>query len=377
MEKWLIKVVSEAKAQAEEDARQAQEEPTKVSFQIEVGEQKLALAIDVLEWAEKLAFPGHLIERALVGFDNLVSTLPLEIKREQRVTGYSGNVYEIPCLLEDDSRQVIFVPALHTSFADALGLPRPYSYSAFAPYLSMEFVKFLDILNGQEKPTILAFYGLKGLRAISGVNLFDVLKEALKAQGFEPTKEGFEKGLKEKRLFGINLNSLLQVYGIPRIDLRLKDALRMSTLDPHVPSDNRILRKIATSTGILGFLNPSILDYSLFTAHRAGIAKEQDIPNMIDRGEKIGHAPSISPQLPGLSFGDVIREPMLLLRKLSRLNMVTEIKGGFELTEHGLKIVRAEVYGKPKKSALNKVWNVMKRIEEIAPFLKFVWPHLT
>jgi hypothetical protein len=375
MEKWLIKVISEAKAQAKEDAKKAQEEPSKVSFQIGTGEQKFGLDIDVLEWVEKLAFPGHLIERALTGFDNLLSALPLEIKREQRVTGYSNSIYEIPYLLEDDTRQVIFVPALYTSFAEALGLPKPYSYNMFAPFLCVEFVKFLDILNGHKKPTILAFYGLKGLQTISGVNLFDLLREAVKAQGFEPTKEGMENGLKEKRLFDVNLSSLLQVYGIPRIDLRLKDTLRMSTLDPRLPSDKRILHKMGIGTGILDFLNPSIVDYSLFTARKAMVATERDIAAMVSSGVKVGHAPSTSPQLPSLSFGDVIREPLLLVRELGRQNMVTELKTGFELTEHGLKIVRAEVYGKPKESALNKVWNVVKRIQEITPFLKFVWPH--
>lgn len=374
MEKWLIKVMSEAKTQAKEDAKKAQEEPAKVSFQIEMGEKKLALDIDMLEWVEKLAYPGHLIERALMGFDNLLSAMPFEIKREQRVTGYSGSVYEIPYLLEDETRQVIFIPALHTSFVEALGLPKPYSYNMFAPFLSMEFVKFLDILNGQNKPTILAFYGLKGLQAISGVNLFDLLRESVKACGFEPTKEEMEKGLKSEKLYDVNLSGLLQVYGIPRIDMRLKDTLRMSTLDPRLPSDKRILHKMGASTGILGFLNPSILDYSLFTVHKAGIATGQDITNMVNNGTKVGHAPSTSDKLPSLDFDDVIREPILMLEELGRQNMLTEFKSGFELTEQGLKIVRAEVYGKPKERTLNKVWNVGKRIKEISPFLKFVWP---
>ena len=54
--------------------------------------------------------------------------------------------------------------------------------------------------------------------------------------------------------------------------------------------------------------------------------------------------------------------------------MMTELKGDFQLTQSGLKIVRMEVCGKPKESSLNKVCNVLKKITEIAPFLKFLSP---
>jgi len=52
--------------------------------------------------------------------------------------------------------------------------------------------------------------------------------------------------------------------------------------------------------------------------------------------------------------------------------MVTEVRGSFKLSTKGLRLVNAEVIGKPKEWSLSKIWNVVKKAKDILPFFKFL-----
>jgi len=52
--------------------------------------------------------------------------------------------------------------------------------------------------------------------------------------------------------------------------------------------------------------------------------------------------------------------------------MTTEISSKFKLTAQGIRMVEADVIGKPQEATSSKVYNVVKKAKELLPFLKFL-----
>jgi len=90
------------------------------------------------------------------------------------------------------------------------------------------------------------------------------------------------------------------------------------------------------------------------------------------KGKALGHSPSKSELLPDLEPEEALDDPLSLMKELKKLNMVTEIKGTYKLSNKGLQLVNAEIVGKPKEWSLSKIWNVVKKAKDILPFLKFL-----
>jgi hypothetical protein len=58
-------------------------------------------------------------------------------------------------------------------------------------------------------------------------------------------------------------------------------------------------------------------------------------------------------------------DPMTLLKELKKQGITTEISSKFKLTPQGLRLVEADVKGKPQEATLSKVYNVVRKAKEL------------
>lgn len=370
-EDWLEKILQECEEQKRKEISKLKKESPKISFKVESGKESFGLKMDIGDLLDKFYIPIQLLEKAQMGVANLLNTLDLDFKTNYAVKGLSGE-YIIPFYLEDKDRQIIFTPALFPCFLEAFGIPVTESYNAFAPFMTLDFFKYIDIMNAQEKPTIMAFYGITNFSDMVNVNLLEFIKVTLQDKGITPDKGDLEISMKKEGLYGINIKNMFESYGIPRIDMNVKDALRAHILSPDIPEGRRELIGYREELGMIRFLNPSVLDYSLFACHKQGMVEPEEMGNFMRRGELLGHYPSFSNTLPDIKPKRAVDDPLDLMEYLEQKGKATEVKGKYELTPEGQKLVEIEVYGKPSAITLQKIWNIIKNANHLIPFLKFI-----
>lgn len=371
MEEWLRKIIEECKSKSQKSLEEMKEQPLRMSMSFEAGKESFGFDIDLRDLAESLLLPAHLLGRAFDGIKNTVEGLGIPIKKDYRIKGYSESEYVIPYYLETKESQILFDPLYFSGFMEAFGLGQ-LEYSVFSPILALEFFKYIDILNAQTKPTIMAFIGLNGFRDITEVNFLDFLKEQLKNYNITPKKEDIQKSMKEKYIYEINPQNMFKAYGIPKFQMQVIDALRLSLYDPKKLSEKKKINAYATSLGIYGFLNPTLVDYPLFVTHLSGKTKPEVVRDVMRKGKALGHSPSKSELLPDLEPKEALDDPLILMKELKKLNMVTEFRGTYNLANKGLHMINAEIMGKPKEWSLSKIWKLMKKAKEILPFLRFL-----
>lgn len=293
------------------------------------------------------------------------------MKKDYRIKGYSESEYVIPFYLETQERQILFNPLYFSGFMEAFGLGE-FEYNIFSPFLALEFFKYIDILSAQTKPTIMSFIGLTGFKDIAEVNFLDFIKEQVTNYNISPKKEDIQKDLEEKFIYQINPQSIFKAYGIPKFEMQVIDALRLSSYDPKKMPEKKKIKAYATSLGIYGFLNPTVVDFPLFVTNLSGKANPEDIGDIMRKGKALGHSPSESELLPDLNPEEALDDPLSLMKELKKLNLLTEIRGTYKLSNKGLRLVNADVIGKPKEWSLSKIWNVVKKAKDILPFLRFL-----
>jgi hypothetical protein len=254
---------------------------------------------------------------------------------------------------------------------EAFGLGE-YAYSVAAPFLALDFFKYIDIINAQNKPTIMAFFGLTGFQEISSVNFTDLISAQLKNMNIPTKKEEVQKNIENKNIFEFFPKNIFKVYGIPEFRVPIKDGLRLSLYDPKSSLEKRKLGAYAVSLGIPGFLNPTIVDYSLFVANISGKTKPDVVGDIMTKGKALGHSPAASKLVQDIKPSEALDDPLGLMKELRRLGLLTEMKGTYKLCPKGFRLVEAEIVGRPKESSLTKIWNVVKKAKEILPFLKFL-----
>jgi len=365
---WLEKILKECEEQKQKELHELRKESPKFTFRIESG--KLSFRMDLSELVDRFYTPIKLLERAHSGVSNLLSTLNLDFKTNHVVKGLSGE-YIVPFYLKDKDRQVIFAPLLFPCILEAFGFQSPQSYNAFLPFLTLEFFKYIDIMNAQEKPTIMAFYGITNFTEVANVNFLEFFEVTLKDKGIT-SKEDIQESIKDEGIYSINIKNMFESYGIPRIDIKLKDALRMSILSPDIPENKRELVGYCIELNLPRFLNPTILDYSLYATHKCGEIEPETLGYFITKGKSLGHAPSPSKRLPDITPKKAEEDPFDLMEYLKQEGMVVETRGKYTLTPEGLRLTEMEVYGKPPESTLRKVWNIIMNAKHLIPFLKFI-----
>ncbi|OFV67935.1 MAG: hypothetical protein SCAL_000575 [Candidatus Syntrophoarchaeum caldarius] len=368
---WLEKILKECGEQKQKELHELRGEPPKFTFRIESGKESFGFRIDLSELIDKFYTPIKLLERAQSGISNLLTALNLNFEMNYVVKGLSGE-YIVPFYLKDEERQVIFTPALFPCILEAFGFPSPQSYNAFLPFLTLEFFKYIDIMNAQEKPTIMAFYGITNFTEVANVNFLEFFEATLKDKGITPSKGDIQKSMKNEGIYGIDIKNMFESYGIPRIDIKLKDALRMSILSPDISENKRELVGYCVELDLPRFLNPTILDYSLYATHKYGEIKPETLGDFITKGKSLGHTPSSSKRLPDITPKKAEKDPFDLMEYLKQEEMVVEARGKYTLTPEGLRLTEMEVYGKPPESTLRKVWNIIMNAKRLIPFLKFI-----
>ncbi len=227
-------------------------------------------------------------------------------------------------------------------------------------------------MNAQEKPTIMAFYGITNFGELANINFLEFIKVTLQDKGITPTKDDLQKSMEKEGIYGINIKNMFESYGIPRIDIKLRDALRMYILSPGIPENKRELIGYGIELGIPRFLNPSILDYSLYATHKYAEIEPEMLGNFIVKGKSLGHFPSPSGLLPDITPKKAERDPLDLMEYLEQKGKVTEVKGKYKLTSEGQKLIELEIYGKPPELTLRKIWNLIKNAKHLIPFLKYI-----
>jgi len=372
MEKWLEDLISEIKMSSEKELLEGlKEKPFKFSMKIEAGKDVADINIDVKSLLENIVLPTKLFALGFDGVAKTLDALDIPMQKDYRIKGYSESEYKIPFYLEDEKRLVLFEPMMVSGIMEALGLGE-FAYAIFSPFLALEFFKYVDIMNAQTKPTIMAFVGLTDFKEVTNVNFLDFLKSTIpQLQSNSETTVPKDKKPVEN-IFEFLPRNVFSIYGIPDFKIPLSDGLRLSRYDTANNLEQRKIKAYGHSIGIDGFLNPSIVDYALFTANMAGKTSPKTLGDIMQGGDALGHSPSKSKLLPDAKPIDIINDPMILLQELRKQGMMTEITGKYKLTSQGLQMTNAEVKGKPKEASLSKVWNVIKKAKQVLPFLKFL-----
>jgi hypothetical protein len=372
MEKWLEAIIDECKRDGEKRIlEEMKTKPIKWSMKIEAGTDIANFDIDLKGFIDKVILPTQLLKIGFDGIENALKSLDMPLKKDYRIKGYSESEYSVPFYLEDEKRLVLIEPMLVSGLMEALGLG-DRAYTIFSPLLGLEFFKYVDIMNAQAKPTIMAFIGLTNFKEVTDVNFFDFFKLNLDTMQASPSQEQSKESRPKQNVFEFLPRNVFNIYGIPDFKIPLVEGLRLSRYDVEKNVDKRKIAAYTTSIGMRGFLNPNIVDYALFTTNLSGRTNPKTISDIMQGGEALGHSPSKSKLLPDTKPIDVIHDPMILLDELKKQGMITEITGKFKLTPDGLCMVNAEVKGKPKETTLSKIWNVVKKAKEVLPFLKFL-----
>jgi hypothetical protein len=372
MEKWLEDLITEIKTSSEKELLDGlKEKSLKFSMKIEAGTDVADINIDLKGLLENVVLPTKLFKLGFDGVAKTLDALDMPLKKDYRLKGYSESEYKIPFYLEDDKRLVLFEPMMVSGIMEALGLGE-LSYPIFSPFLALEFFKYVDIMNAQTKPTIMAFVGLTDFKEVTNVNFLSFLKSTI-----PPLQSNSENPIPNDKkpvenIFEFLPRNVFNIYGIPDFKIPLTDGLRLNRYDIANNSDHRKIKAYGHSIGINGFLNPTIVDYALFTANVAGKTSFKTLGDIMQGGDALGHSPSKSKLLPDANPADIINDPMILLQELRKQNMMTEMAGKYKLSSQGLQMIEAEVKGKPKEASLSKVWNVIKKAKQVLPFLKFL-----
>jgi hypothetical protein len=372
MEKWLEDFITQVKAEGEKELlAELKDKPLNFSMKIEAGTTIADINVDVKGLLENVVLPTKLFKLGFDGIENALKNLDMPLQKDYKIKGYSESEYKIPFYLEDEKRLVLFEPMMLSGIMELLGLG-DLAYTIFSPFLAIDFFKYIDIMNAQSKPTIMAFIGLTDFKEVTNVNFLDFLKSMMP----QPQSKSENKATGDKKpvenTFEFLPRNVFNIYGIPDFKIPLSDGIRLSRYDASKTLEQRKIKAYGHSIGIDGFLNPNIVDYAIFTANMAGKASLKTMSDIMHGGEALGHSPSKSRLVPDARPVEVIDDPLILLSELKKQGMVTEMAGKFELTISGFKMVNAEVKGKPKETTLSKVWNVVKKAKEVLPFLKFL-----
>jgi len=373
LEKWLEKIINQCRDESQKSLAELKKKEPRFSMNIEFGEEKYGFGFELTEMVEKFVLPMQLLLRGFDGIKNTVNCLGIPVKTNVRITGYSETEYVIPYFLESKERQILVEPLFFSGFMHAFGMDK-LEYSTFFPMFALDFFKYIDIMNAQKKPTIMAFIGLTDFQGIAEVNFLDFIRSQLKSVSSTTPKieEMPEKTENIGGIFRIVPENMFKAYGIPRFQMHLIDSLKISTYNPEKASEGKRIRAYANSLGTFGFLNPTVVDYSLFATHIAGRANPEIVGDIMSEGKALGHSPSKSQLLPEFAPQEAMENPLRLMKELQKMGMMTEIKGTYRLTGKGTCLVEAEVLGKPKEWSLTKIWNVAKKAKDILPFLKFL-----
>jgi hypothetical protein len=372
MDEWLEAIINGCKREGEKRIlEEMKTKPLKWSMKIQAGTDIADFDIDLKGFIDKVVLPTQLLKIGFDGIENALRSLDMPLKKDCRIKGYSESEYSVPFYLEDEKRLVLIEPMLVSGLMEALGLG-DLAYTMFSPLLALEFFKYVDIMNAQAKPTIMAFIGLTNFKEVADVNFFDFFKSNLDSMQASPSRERSEESRPKQNVFEFLPRNVFNIYGIPDFKIPLVEGLRLSRYDIEKNVDKRKIAAYTTSIGMRGFLNPNIVDYALFTTKLSGRTNPKTVSDIMQGGEALGHSPSKSKLLPDAKPIDVIHDPMILLDELKKQGMLTEITGNFKLTPAGLCMVNAEVKGKPKETTLSKIWNVVKKAKEVLPFLKFL-----
>jgi len=373
-EDWLEEIIKRIEEEKKRELSEFKREPARFSMNIEIGRENLGFRMNIGDLIDKFYTPFQLLGKAQEGINNLLSTLKdfeMDLKTNHIVKGLSGE-YLVPLYLEDKNRQVIFNFAIFPCFLETFGIPATESYNVFAPFMTLDLFKYIDIMNAQEKPTIMAFYGIKNFSDITSVNFLEFIMHQLQIKE-EPKEEELRESMKKEGIYGINLKNAFESYGVPKIDVKIKDALRMHILNPKNPENKRELIGYREELGISRFLNPSISDYSLYACYKRGEVEPEELGNFIEKGKLLGHYPSSSNLLPDITPRKAERDPFDLLEYLEQKGKTTEVRGKYKLTPEGQKLVEIEIYGKPSEITLRKIFNIIKNMKQLIPFLKFIF----
>jgi hypothetical protein len=107
-------------------------------------------SMDIGEIERQFFLPIQLLERANNGIEKILMSLGLNFEKNCNIQGLSGE-HTINYLLKNDERQIIVLPSIHQCFLEALGIPPNDSYDVFSPLLALDFFRYIDIINAQEK----------------------------------------------------------------------------------------------------------------------------------------------------------------------------------------------------------------------------------
>jgi len=167
---------------------------------IEAGKESVVFSVNLGDLLEKIALPTMLLGKGFDGVSKAIECLGIPFKKNQRIKGFSESEYIIPFCLEDKEKLVLLEPLLIPGFMEAFGLGE-YAYGAAAPFLALDFFKYVDIINAQNKPTIMAFFGLTSFKEVSSVNFIDLIKAQLKNMNIPTKKEEVQKSIENKNIF--------------------------------------------------------------------------------------------------------------------------------------------------------------------------------
>jgi len=367
---WLTEMIRQIEEERIENIGYPKKQVLEIFYREGRKKPKLIANMNISELERQFYTPIHLIENANKGIENLLSYLNYDFQKDVTIQGTSGEHY-VQYLIKDKDRQIILNPSYQQCFLETLGISQDESYNYFAPILAMDFFSYIDIMNSQKTPTIMAFFGLKGLNEISSLNMMEFIEKSLNRNNFPSTQEETEKILTENKTIKLNTKKMFETYGIPRINFTLKDALRASILSLNIPEQKREMQGYLNETGFIRVLNPTVIDYTLFAIKETNSLNPVQLGEFLRCGSHLGHTASAGNEHREFSAKNAFSDPTDLLEYCEQKGLLTEVHGQYKLTPQGLRIEKFEIQGKPPEPILNKIWNTMKGV---IPFYQLFAP---
>jgi hypothetical protein len=200
--------------------------------------------------------------------------------------------------------------------------------------------------------------------------MLDFIIKSLKMDDYPSNKEETQDFLYDKKIFNLNVENIFRSYGIPRLDVSFKDALRASIIDNNIPEEKRELRGFIDEIGIIRLLNPTLTDYTLFAGKKFETITPESIQKFLSIGTFLGHKPSESNYIKDITVKKAMSDPSDLLEICEQKKLLIEINGAYKMAEGGWNVEKLEISGKSPEPILNKVYGTFKGA--IPFFLKLI-----
>jgi len=368
-DQWLSELITNVKVDMGDLSPEGSELPT-LNLSVDNIETPFTLSIDTRTLVENIAISTKMLEHSFSGFKFILSSMHGDVAIDTEIKGKYGT-YMVPYSIVEPNRQILFMPSILPSFFEVMGLRREDTFNLMAPFLSLDFLKFIDLMSSWETPTIMVYYGPTGMGNIEGVDMNTMMSTILSNNNLPTTPEDATNYMETKNLYGLDIQKMFESYGIAKIDFNMRAALHASIIGKE-GFDSPVMKGYYDELGIDKLLNPSVLDYYQYAKINTGDVEPEELGLFMQTGKDLGHEPADAIILPDIRAEKVIDDPHDFLEHLEQKGLLVKVNAKYKQTNQGISLMDVDIEGKTAYITLDKIWKTMKKVKEYVLFLKFV-----